>query len=80
MLAKLQTAHKVVGIKQSKRAVKEGRCALAFVACDAEERIVKPFCELCEQAGVELVKVETMLKLGEAAGVEVPTAVAVVLR
>ena len=80
MLAKLQGAHKVVGLKQSKKAVKDGSAVHAFVAADAESRIVKPFCDLCRENNVEITTVESMRILGEAAGVEVPTATAVLLK
>ena len=80
MLSELQSKRKVVGLKQSKKAVKEGIAEHAFVADDAENRITEPFRELCREQNVIITPVESMQELGEAAGVDVPTAVAVILR
>ncbi len=80
MLSKLQTSEKLVGLKQSKKAIREGLASHAFIAQDAEERIKKPFIELCTENGVGYTLVETMQKLGEACRIDVPTAAAVLLR
>ena len=80
MLNTLKAAEKVVGLKQSHRAVKSGRALRAYMAADAEERITKPFAESCAEAGVELVVVDTMSMLGEACDVKVGAAVAVELK
>ena len=80
MLDSLKAANKVVGLKQSHRAVKSGKALRAYLAADAEARIAEPFAESCAEAGVELVKVETMALLGEACGVKVGAAVAVELK
>ena len=80
MLDRLQTSEMLVGLKQSKKAVKEGRAAHAYIAENAEERIKRPFIELCEENGVLFTMVETMQKLGEACKIDVPTAAAVLLK
>lgn len=80
MLSKLSTEDKVVGIKQSKKVIKEGRAAAVFVAADADARVKDPICALCSEKGVETVSVPTMKELGEACGIEVGAAVAVLLR
>lgn len=80
LLDTLKDAYKVVGLKQSRRALKDGRILRAFVAKDADERVVRPFAEACAEAGVEVVEAESMAVLGEACGVEVGAAVAAVLR
>ena len=38
MLSELHTAHKVIGVKQSKKAIRDGAAAQVFVALDAEKR------------------------------------------
>ena len=38
MLSQLKTAPKVVGVKQSKKAIRDGSAAAVFVAADAEAR------------------------------------------
>ena len=48
MLSELHTAHKVIGVKQSKKAIRDGAAAQVFVALDAEKRVVGPIYELCK--------------------------------
>ena len=80
LLNMLKTANKVVGLKQSHRALKDGRALRAYLAGDAEEKVSLPFIEACSEAKVELVTVETMALLGEACGVKIGAAVAVILK
>ncbi len=75
MLSQLKTAAKVVGIKQSKKAIAEGKACAVYVASDAESRVVRPIQELCAQHGVELFEVATMQELGQAVGIDVGAAV-----
>ena len=35
MLSQLQTAHKVIGVKQSRKAIRDGAAAAVYVALDA---------------------------------------------
>ena len=76
MLSELHTAHKVIGVKQSKKAIRDGAAAQVFVALDAEKRVVGPIYELCSEHGME---VTTMTELGDAVGIDVGAAVVVVL-
>ena len=39
MLEELSTAQKVVGVKQSLRALREGRARKVFLACDADPTV-----------------------------------------
>ena len=39
MLEELSTAQKVVGVKQSLRALREGRARKVFLACDADPAV-----------------------------------------
>jgi large subunit ribosomal protein L7A len=80
MLSMLKTGEKLVGINQARKAVMKGKAKAVFIAEDAEHRIVQPVRELCTGADVEIVRVPTMKELGEACGIEVGAAVAVLLR
>ena len=43
MLSELRTAHKVIGVKQTKKAIQGRRSrTMVFVALDAEKRVVGP--------------------------------------
>ena len=80
MLSQLSQAAKVVGVKQSKKAIRDGNAQTVFVADDAEQRVIRPIRELCSEMQVELVEVPTMVELGDAAGIDVGAAVVTVLR
>lgn len=80
MLEKLKNARKVVGTRKLVRAVQAGGVEEAYLADDADLFILRQVREACAQANVRIVSVETMKALGEACGVEVPTAAAGILR
>lgn len=80
MLSQLRTAHKVIGVKQSRKAIRDGNAAEVFVALDAEKRIVGPIYELCSETDTKLTEITTMAELGDAAGIDVGSAVVTVLR
>ena len=80
MISELNVGNKVIGVKQSRRAIKEGRARKAFLAEDAEERVKAPVIELCRENGTEYETVPTMKELGTACGIEVGSAVAVILK
>lgn len=80
MLTELKSSIIQVGIKQSSKAVTDDLVKKAFVALDAEKRITAPFIELCTFHGVPVRYVDTMTELGHACGVDVGSAVAVILK
>ncbi len=79
MSLELLGAKKCVGLKQSLKAVKDGAAKTAYIAADAEERVVRSFRQVCMEKGVEVVEVSTMKELGHACGIDIGSAVAVVL-
>lgn len=76
----LKTAKKVVGAKQLRRALNEGQVRLAFLADDADPQLIRPLEELCQASNVEIVRVPSMQKLGQACGIHVKAACAALLR
>lgn len=80
MLSELRTAHKVIGVKQSKKAIRDGAAAEVYVALDAEKRVVGPIYELCSETNTRITEITTMAELGDAAGIDVGAAVVTVLR
>ena len=70
----LKNRPKVVGLKQSRRFVKEGRAAAVFIARDAEQRVTQPLEALCAERGVRVERVGTCKELGDACGVSVGAA------
>ena len=80
MLSELSTANKVVGAKQVKRALSDGRAGKVFLAADADPRVTEPVEQLCAECGVPVERVPLMKDLGSACGISVPSAVAALLR
>ena len=76
----LSKARKVIGVKQTKRALENGEAVQVFFARDAEARLTAPVRALCEASGVPLLEVESMRALGQACGIAVGAAVAAILR
>ena len=79
MLSELHSAHKVIGVKQSKKAIRDGAAAQVFVALDAEKRVVGPIYELCTENHIQMVEITTMAELGDAVGIDVGASVVSVL-
>lgn len=79
MLEDLERGNKLVGVKQCNRAIKDETAKQAFFACDAEHRIIDPLISLCKEKSIPYTHTQTMKELGEACGIEVGAAVAVIL-
>ena len=77
---KLREGEKLIGVKQSSRAIKEGRAGTCYIAEDASEKVTGPIVALCTETGTTLVRVPTMAELGDACGIKVGSAVAVLLK
>ncbi len=77
-MERLSGSEKVVGLKQVRRAVTEGRVNLVFLACDADPRLTEALEALCKERGVATVWDYTMAQLGKACGIAVGTAAAAV--
>lgn len=77
-MQRLQTSLKVVGLNQTKQAVRSGRAETVFVAEDAEVRVVQPLLDLCREHGTEVVSVPSMKALAKECKVDVPTACAAI--
>ena len=76
MLDELKTQRKVVGIKQLRKSLKEGKVLRAFAAENADPRLTDPLADECRNYGVELIWVPTMAELGKACGISVGAAAA----
>lgn len=72
--------NRVVGTKQTQKAVEKGQVQVVYVARDAEERVVAPIVRLSEEKSLELVLVDTMAELGKACRIKVGAAAAAALR
>ena len=66
----------VVGIKQLKKALKNGKAQHVFLAQNADPAITEPIAALCQQNSVDFAWVRSMTDLGHACGIEVGAAAA----
>ena len=80
MLSELKMKSKVIGVKQSMKAIKSGKAAAAYFADDADPSLLEPIRKLCEAENVKTITVETMTALGHACDIDVGAAIAVVLK
>jgi len=79
MVHELQIGSKVVGTKQTLRALDKGIAKKVFIASDAQKQVTLRVLELAESKNVPIVYVETMKELGKACDVEVKTATAALI-
>ena len=66
----------VVGSKQLKKALVNGRARFVCLAENADPDITDPLAQLCLQQDVRLMWIPTMAELGRACGIEVGAAAA----
>lgn len=74
-----ESQEKVAGVKQSRKAIREGRAKLVYLALDADPAITAPLAESCAAAGIPVERTYTMAQLGQACRVNVGAAVVAVL-
>lgn len=72
--------NKVVGIKQTRKAVKDGIAQQVYLARDVDAHLYTEIKELCRKNHVDICYVDTMSKLGEACGIDIKAASAALLR
>ena len=80
MLRDCNSRPRVVGVKQSRRAIREGRAVQVFLATNADPALTGPLAALCAAEGIPVEQAATMEELGKAAGIQVGAAVVAVLR
>ena len=80
MIPELSGSNKVVGAKQAKRALRDGRAARLYIAVDADPRLLQPLVQEAVNRQVPVSQVPTMKELGLACGIAVGAAVAVLTK
>ncbi len=73
----MEPVKRVVGVKQSRKAIREGRARRVYLADDADPGITGPIAAECAAAGVPVESGRTMAQLGRTCGIAVGAAVAV---
>ena len=79
MLDELKAGTKIVGLKQSLKALREEKAVKIFLAEDAEEGLKNSVLELAGQKNVPVVYVATRFELGQACDIRVGCAVCTLL-
>lgn len=80
MLENLEAQNKIVGIKQSTKALNQDKVKTLFVAEDADNHLIHNMKQIAKERNVEVVSVDSMKKLGKACGIDVGAAVAAILK
>jgi large subunit ribosomal protein L7A len=80
MLEILQHEKKAVGIKQTAKAIKQDIAKALYVAEDADAFLIEQLIEAARAKHIEVIRVESMKKLGKACGIDVGAASAAVLK
>lgn len=76
-LSSLESAKKkTVGIKQTLKALEKGLAKKVFIASDAEQHVVRPLQQRCQEKCVPVIMADTMKSLGKVCGIEVGCAAA----
>ena len=80
MLEELKSKEKVIGIKQSLKAVENGTVKTVYIAKDADEKVVNPLKELSKKNALEIIYIENMKQLGKACGIDVGAAAVCIIK
>ena len=79
MLTELASQEKVIGVKPSRKASREGRAKRIFLACDADPAITDPVAESCGEVGIPVEDGYTMAQLGHACCITVGASVVAII-
>lgn len=79
MPGELASKDRVVGLKQTRRAVLQGAACVVYLASDADPRLTEPLRELCRTQDVPCDGSMTLQQLGRACGITVPAAAVALL-
>lgn len=70
---------KVVGFKQTLKAVERNQAKVVYLAKNAERHVMDPIIQASTGKTVQIIYVESMLALGKACGIEVGCAAAAII-
>lgn len=80
MISQLKTGKKVVGLKQTRKAVNGHTALCVFFAEDADPAVTDTLTALCQAQGVPCQAVPSMRELGQACGIKVGAAAAALIK
>lgn len=76
----LDAISKVVGTKQTLKALKDKKVLKVILAEDTEAKMKKEITDACEQSQVEIRQIKTKRELGKAVGIDRSAAVVALLK
>ena len=71
---------KVVGLKQTVKAIKDDVVQLVYIAADAEKEIIMPVIDLLEEKQIKAIEVSSKKELGSMCGIDVSAAIACIIK
>ena len=78
MVGKL-VGQKVVGVKQTLKALKNNQGKVLYIAKDADDNITEPILKLAKVNSLQIIFVDTMKELGNLCDIDVASATALLL-
>ncbi|OBR93035.1 ribosome-associated protein L7Ae-like protein [Clostridium ragsdalei P11] len=72
--------NKVVGLKQTVKAIKNSTAKAVYLAKDADDKLIQSVKVLINDNSPELIYIDTMKELGKLCGIDVGAATAAVLK
>ncbi|GAA0779669.1 MULTISPECIES: ribosomal L7Ae/L30e/S12e/Gadd45 family protein [Clostridium] len=70
---------KVVGVKQTAKALKNNLGCKLYVAKDADSKLLEPILKLAADRSLEIIEIDTMKELGVLCGIDVSAATALII-
>lgn len=78
-IEELRQAKRAVGMKETQRAIEQGRAKKVFVALDVDENVRGVIVALAQGRGIPLEYVESARELGRICGIEVRSSCAAIV-
>lgn len=71
---------KVIGVKQTTKAIKNGQGETLYLAKDADNKLIDSVEQLASNSSLKIVYINTMEELGRLCGIDVGAATALILK
>jgi len=74
------TKKRVVGMKQTIKAIKSGAADKVYMANDADDFIKQSVLDACIDKNIQIIYANSMKELGDACGIDIGTSTAAILK
>lgn len=79
-MQELKASHKkIVGLKQTVKAVKSGIAKKVYIAEDADNFIKKSVLDACSEKNLQIIYISNMKELGNACGIDIGASTAAII-